>query len=135
MIKVLADKVLAFDRGERNGDGVLVVAKTKVGFCELPDWAAKTDYFKAAVADGSIKAFQEASESENVLKEQEKLAALKAEIAALEEKRDMLEQVNDVTLDANTSNNVDTGMDVDTAGTDESKVSTKSSTKTAKNIK
>lgn len=90
MIKVLADKVLAFDRGEKNGDGQVVSVKTNIGFCELPDWVAKTDYFKAATKDGSLKAFTSPSEPEAVLKEQEKLAAIRAEIAALEEKRDLM---------------------------------------------
>jgi len=90
MVKVLANKVLAFDRGEKDRDGRLVTEKTKIGFCELPDWVAGTDYFKAAVADGSIKEFTSASESETVLKEMEKLEAIKAEIATLEEKRDLL---------------------------------------------
>lgn len=90
MIKVLADKVLAFDRGEKNGDGQVVTVKTNIGFCELPDWVAETDYFKAATKDGSLKAFTSPGESENVLKEQERLAAIKAEIKALEEQRDLL---------------------------------------------
>lgn len=89
-IKVLADKVLAFDRGELNRDGQVVTERTKIGFCELSDWVAETDYFKAATADGSLKAFTSPGESEAVLKEQEKLAAIKAEIAALEEQRDLL---------------------------------------------
>ena len=90
MIKVLADKVLAFDRGEKNGDGQVVSVKTNIGFCELPDWVAETDYFKAATKDGSLKAFTQPGEPEAVLKQQEKLAALKAEVAALEEQRDIL---------------------------------------------
>ena len=55
MIKVLADKILAFDRGERTSTGKLIVEKTKIGFCSLEDWVAGTDYYKMAVADGSIK--------------------------------------------------------------------------------
>ena len=90
MIKVLADKVLAFDRGERDRDGQLIRVKTNIGFCELPDWVEKTDYFQAAIKDGSLKAFTSPGESEAVLKEQEKLAAIKAEVAAMEEKRDLL---------------------------------------------
>lgn len=94
-IKVLADKVLAFDRGERNRNGQLVKEKTKVGFNELPDWVAQTDLFKAASKDGSLKEFTSSGESEAVLKEQEKLAAIKAEIAAMEEKRDLLSANSD----------------------------------------
>lgn len=89
-IKILADKVLAFDRGEKDRDGQVVTVRTSIGFCELPDWVAKTDYFKAATKDGSLKAFTAAGESENVLKEQEKLAAIRAEIKAMEEKREMM---------------------------------------------
>lgn len=89
-IKVLADKVLEFDRGELDGKGKLITVRTKIGFNELPDWVGKTDYYKAAAKEGSLKSFTSASQSEEVLKEQEKLAALKAEVAALEEKRDLL---------------------------------------------
>ena len=89
-IKVLADKILAFDRGEKDREGQLIKVKTKIGFCELPDWVEKTDYYKLATADGSLKAFTSPGESEAVLKEQEKLAALKAEVAAMEEKRDLM---------------------------------------------
>jgi len=89
-IKVLANKVLAFDQGEKNREGQVVSVKTNIGFCELPDWVAETDYFKAATLDGSLKAFTSPGEPEAVLKEQEKLAALKAEIAALEEQKDLL---------------------------------------------
>ena len=90
MIKVLADKVLAFDRGEKDGDGQVVRVTTKIGFCELPDWVAETDYFKLATLDGSVKSFISSRDDEAVLKDQEKAAALKAEIAALEEQRDLL---------------------------------------------
>lgn len=89
-IKVLADKVLAFDRGEKDREGQLIRVKTNIGFCELPDWVAKTDYFKAATADGSLKAFTSPGEPEALLKAQEKLAALNAEIFAMEEKRDLM---------------------------------------------
>lgn len=90
MIKVLANKVLAFDRGEKDKDGRLMTVTTKIGFCELPDWVGETDYFKAASADGSLKAFVSSADSEAVLKEQERLEAIRAEVAALEEKRDLL---------------------------------------------
>lgn len=113
MIKVLADKVLAFDRGEKNRDGQVMTVRTSIGFCELPDWVAETDYFKAATADGSLKAFTSPGESEAVLKEQEKLAAIKAEIAALEEQRDILGAsdtggANPATTDASTGEAVGT---------------------------
>lgn len=94
MIKVLANKVLAFDRGEKDREGQLKKVKTNIGFCELPDWVAQTDYFKAATADGSLKAFTSPGESEAVLKAQEKLAAINAEIFAMEEKRDLMAKVD-----------------------------------------
>lgn len=90
MVKVLANKVLAFDRGEKNEKGNLIREKTKVGFCELPDWAQETDLFKAAIVDKSILAVGQSSESESVLKEQEKLAVLQDQVKALEEKRDLI---------------------------------------------
>jgi|GEM_PF-6565358 hypothetical protein len=89
-IKVLADKVLAFDRGELDRNGILVTVRTKIGFNELPDWVGQTDFFKAAQNDGSLKAFTSSADSEEVLKAQEKLAALKDEIKSLEEQRDLL---------------------------------------------
>jgi hypothetical protein len=95
-IKVLADKCLAFDRGEKDGQGKLVRAITKIGFNELPDWVEGTDYYKAAVNEGSLKPFGSSGESETVQKEQEKLQALKDEIKALEEKRDLLNSVAEV---------------------------------------
>lgn len=90
MIKVLADKVLGFHNGDLDSKGNLIIVKTKIGFCELPDWVAETDYFKAATKDGSLRPFESANSSEAVLKEQEKLQALRDEIKALEEKRDLL---------------------------------------------
>jgi len=90
MIKVLANKVLAFSQGEKDSKGNLIREKTKVGFCELPDWVQEDLYFKAAVRDKSILAVGSSSESETVLKEMEKLEALRSEIAALEEKRDLM---------------------------------------------
>ena len=91
MIKVLADKVLGFHNGDRDKNGNLIVHKTKIGFCELPDWVEKTHYFQAAVKDGSIKPFEAPKESEKVLKELERLQAIKDEIKALEEKKELLE--------------------------------------------
>lgn len=90
MIKVLADKVLGFHNGDKDKKGNLIIHKTKIGFCELPDWVKKTKYYKDAIADGSLKPFQNATSSEDVLKEQEKLKALRDEIKSLEEKRDLL---------------------------------------------
>jgi hypothetical protein len=96
MIKVLADKVLGFHNGDRDKNGNLIIHKTKIGFCELPDWVEKTPYFQAAIKDGSLKPFQSSSQSEEVLKEQEKLQALRDEIKELEEKRDLLNTQKEV---------------------------------------
>ena len=90
MIKVLSDKILGFHNGDLDKNGNLVIHKTKIGFCELPDWVEKTNYYKAAIIDGSLKPFQNSASSEEVLKEQEKLQALRDEIKALEEKKDLL---------------------------------------------
>jgi len=114
-IKVLADKVLAFDRGEKNDKGALKTVRTTIGFCELPDWTAETDYFKLAQADGSIKSFTSPGEPETVLKEQEKLAAIRAEIKAAEEKLDLMRAavtVADVPADAIHVINVTPEVDV-----------------------
>jgi len=89
MIKLLADKVFAFDRGEKDKQGRLIRYKTKIGFCELPNWVADTDLFKMAVKEGSIKSFVDSSKSESVLKEQEN-AQLKKRLAALEEENALL---------------------------------------------
>ena len=90
MIKVLADRVLAFDNGEKDKTGRLIQVTTTIGFCELPDWVEEHDYFKMAKKDGIIKPFKDTSRSEDTLKEMERKQALEAEIKALEEKRDML---------------------------------------------
>jgi len=104
MIKVLADKTLGFMNGDKDKKGSLIITKTKIGFCELPDWVEKTPYYKAACADGSLRAFESPVASEDVLKEQEKLQAIKDEIKALEEKRDLLNTpVEIVDKDAKTS--------------------------------
>lgn len=96
MIKVLADKVLGFHNGEKDSHGNLIIHKTKIGFCELPDWVEKTKYYKAAIKDGSLKPFKNSMYSEEVLKEQEKLQALREEIKALEEKKELLKTPEEV---------------------------------------
>jgi hypothetical protein len=90
MLKIIANKTLAFDRGEKDREGRLLREKTKVGYCELPEWVADTTYFKAAVKDGSLKYFAYSSEGDSVQKEMEKLAKLKEEIRALEERKEAL---------------------------------------------
>ena len=77
-MKVLSNKALEFSNREE-------VVNVNQGFNTIPDWVADTNYFKAAVADGSIKAFDTPtfSEAEKVLAAEEK-AALEAKIAELE---------------------------------------------------
>ncbi len=90
-IKVLANKTLYFDRGEKDKHGQLVRVRTKVGdFCELPDWVGETDYFKAAIKDKSLQAFNSSSESGANEKLFEEKQALLDEIRQLKEDRDLL---------------------------------------------
>ncbi|MCB2297791.1 hypothetical protein [Clostridium tagluense] len=96
MIKVLANKILGFTNGDKDKKGNLIVIKTKIGFCELPNWVEKTKYYDDACKDGSLRAFESATSSEEVLKEQEKLQLIKDEIKALEEKRDLLNTPNQI---------------------------------------
>jgi hypothetical protein len=96
MIKVLADKVLGFHNGDRDSHGNLIIIKTKIGFCELPDWVGKTKFYKAAIKDGSLKPFENSGASEEVLKEQERLQALRDEIKSLEEKKELLKTQEEV---------------------------------------
>jgi hypothetical protein len=90
-IKVLANKTLYFDRGEKDKHGQLVRVKTKVGdFCELPEWVGETDYFKAAIKDKSLQAFNSSSESgvnERLFEEKQ---ALIDEIRQLKEDKDLM---------------------------------------------
>lgn len=103
MIKVLADKVLGFHNGEKDSHGNLKVVKTKIGFCELPDWVEKNDFYKKAINDGSLKPFKNFGESEEVLKEQERLQALRDEIKALEEKKELLNTQEEIAKKASRS--------------------------------
>ncbi|WP_297428662.1 hypothetical protein [Clostridium sp.] len=103
MIKVLADKVLGFHNGDVDKNGNLIIHKTKIGFCELPDWVEKTDYYKAAIADGSLKPFQNSASSEEVLKEQERFQALRDEIKSLEEKKELLSTPEEIIENATKS--------------------------------
>jgi hypothetical protein len=90
MLKLLANKILAFTQGEKDAKGQLIKEKTKIGFCTLPNWVENDDYYKMAVRDGSIKPFISSADDENVLKAQERLASLQDEIKALEEKKESL---------------------------------------------
>ncbi|MBX4259740.1 hypothetical protein KTC96_24760 (plasmid) [Clostridium estertheticum] len=96
MLKVLANKILGFTNGDRDKKGNLIVIKTKIGFCELPNWVEETKYYDDACKDGSLRAFESAASSEEVLKEQEKLQLVKDEIKAAEEKRDLLNTTNQI---------------------------------------
>ena len=82
MIRCLVNKSLEFSKGSEK-------AKTVVGFCQLPNWVVKDPFFKAAVKEGSVKPFEGTSDKiqEQILKDEEKATALKAEIAELETKK------------------------------------------------
>ena len=92
MVRVLANKALEFSDGSEK-------AKTVIGFCQLPDWVNKDPYFKAAILDGSLKAFEGSSDKtqEDMLKDEERAATLKAEIAELEAKKAILTEVKKTT--------------------------------------
>lgn len=77
MIKVLANRCLAFDRGERNASGALIREKTTIGFCSLPDWVGETDYFKAAIKDGSLQMVSQTSS----VSDAERIAQLEKQLA------------------------------------------------------
>lgn len=89
MIKVLANKVFGFSRGERDTKGKLTREKTKIGFCELPDWVASTDLFKLAVKDKSIQPVESTYKSEETVKQNEELEKLRAEVLALKQEKFM----------------------------------------------
>lgn len=86
MLKVFADKVFRFSRGERNSSGHLMSHTTKIGFCELPDWVEKTDLFQLALKDKAIRVVESASSDEQAVKEHEELLQLRAELAELKQK-------------------------------------------------
>ena len=90
MIKFLSDRCLSFNRGERDAKGTLITADAKIGFNELPDWVAGDPYYEICVKHNLIKPFAESSKSEDTQKDMEAAQALREEIRALEEKRDML---------------------------------------------
>ena len=92
-IKCLANKVLEFKRDNEK-------VKTTLGFCELPNWVASTRYYKLAVVGGSIKPFDGQTTDEEVLKENEKVEALRAEYKALEEKIEMAKSKGQEKVDA-----------------------------------
>jgi hypothetical protein len=78
MVKVFTNKALEFSNGtEKHSVGV--------GFGTAPDWIVETDFYKLALLDGSIKTFDSALDKsmEQILKDDEEKAALKAEIEKL----------------------------------------------------
>jgi hypothetical protein len=95
MIKCLAEQVLSFKNGTEK-------ASTKLGFCELPEWVGETEYFKMAVKQGLIRAFDgnNPKTAEETIKAAEKLAALNAEIKLAEEKLEKMETAKQVTQPA-----------------------------------
>ena len=97
MIRCLAEQKLEFSNGTEK-------AQTKLGFCELPNWVGETPYFQAAERQGLIRAFEgnNPQTSEEVLKAAEQLAAIKAEIKAAEEKRDLINTQNQIAYTAPT---------------------------------
>jgi cell division protein FtsB len=56
----------------------------------------KTKFYKDAIKDGSLKPFENSATSEAVLKEQEKLQALREEIKALQEKKELLKTSEEI---------------------------------------
>ena len=97
MIKVLANKTLAFDHPtEKHPKTNLPVrAIAKYGkFCELPDWVSKTNYFQMAINDGSLQAFKDSKDSEKVGTLYEEKQRLEKEIRRLQEEKELLETAN-----------------------------------------
>ena len=89
MIRVLADKTLQFDRGEKTSDGRLIVEKTKIGFCSLPDWVGETEYYQLAVKEGSIKPIS----ADTAVSDQQKIADLEKQVAELKLAQDKAAKV------------------------------------------
>ena len=83
MLRVLSDKVLKFDRGERDNMGNVIAVKTKIGFCQLPEWVQETEFFKLAVKDGCIKVVGVDGDAQNA-----RIAELEAELADMKAKQD-----------------------------------------------
>jgi vacuolar-type H+-ATPase subunit I/STV1 len=83
MIKLLSNATLAFDRGEKDAQGNLIQAITKVGFCEVPDWAAENDYFKKAVSANVISVVNASVSDDAAAKAVNRVTELEAEVAAL----------------------------------------------------
>jgi len=88
MINILANKCLAFERGEHDKYGALKYVKVHIGFNEVPDWVGTTDFFKAAVGDKSIQLVNKGRD-EDAVKALEENEKLRARIKELEEKQDL----------------------------------------------
>ena len=101
MIRVLADQVMSFSSGEKDARGTDISVKTKLGFCELPDWVAEHHYFKAGVAAKVLRIVGSGESSEDVIKAQEKKEELQAEIAELETKKEALKKSAKAPLQSN----------------------------------
>lgn len=89
MFKIFCEKSFAFDNGEKDKQGRIVEVKAPMGFNSVPDWVAKTDLYKLAVAEGSIKPYKAMGESEAVLKAAERETALNQRIKELEEQLEL----------------------------------------------
>jgi len=99
MISVLADRCLAFDRGEKNSHGVLQKVHVNIGFNDVPDWVEKTDYFQAALKDGIIHVASKHKDEEAV-KALEENQKLQLKVKELEEELEKQKTVDEVTRKA-----------------------------------
>lgn len=95
MISVLADRCLAFDRGEKNDHGVLQKIHVKVGFNDVPNWVERTDYFQAALKDKIIHIANK-HDDEAAVKAMEENQKLQLKIKALEEELEKNNTINEV---------------------------------------
>lgn len=95
MISVLADRCLAFDRGEKNEHGVLKKVHVKIGFNEVPDWVEKTDYFQDALKDGIIHIASK-HDDEAAVKAMEENKKLQLKIKELEEELEKKNTIKEV---------------------------------------
>ena len=84
MVKVLSNRVLAFDGNDRDAKGNIIRVKTVIGFCTLPDWVAETDYFKAAIKDKSLQLVS----TETSVSDQQRIADLEKELAEIKLRQD-----------------------------------------------
>jgi hypothetical protein len=87
MVRCLSNAVLEFD----NGAGGKAV--TSIGFCELPDWVEKTEFYQMAAKSKIITPFK-GHDDEKALKKneatQKELAEVRAKLEAAEMELDKL---------------------------------------------